>query len=319
VIPTLDLTGLSEGDEAAVDRVGTDIRAIFGTVGFAYVVGHGIEGDVVDDAFVASQAFHALPLADKMAIEVNEFHRGYLPINTSTVVTSSVDRATAPNQSASLMIMHESAGRSASGAGPLDGPNQWPPTLSDLRAPIDAFGSAMERVARSLIPAIERALDASPGELGRHFVEPTTFLRLLHYPRVEAEQASFGSTPHTDYGFITLLAQDDVGGLQVRSSTGDWLDVDPRPGTLVMNTADMLRRWSNGKLISTPHRVLAATRRDRYSLPFFFDPNTNTQVAPLTSCREATNPLFEPVIYGDYLVERLSRNHRQHVERRLGN
>jgi len=300
------------------------IAEIYSTVGFAYVENHGVDPTVISDAFAASQRFHHLPLADKMAIEINEHHRGYIPINTSTTVTSSIAEVTRPNQSASLMVMHEiDVTDPEVESMPLAGPNQWPARLPDIVEPILAYAAALEVVARRLVASIEQALGAVPGSLVEHFDRPTTFLRLLHYPSTSDDEdvsaasgEQFGSAPHSDYGFLTLLAQDDVGGLQVRSSDGSWLDVEPRPGTLVLNTADILHRWSNGRLISTPHRVLPAGRNDRYSLPYFFDPDVRSVVEPLPSCvAPGERPAFEPVVYGDYLMHRSRSNHAQHQAR----
>ena len=319
MIPTIDLTGLGTPGCADHGRIAAQLVDIYSTVGFAYLSNHGVDEAVVEAAFEASRKFHALPLASKMAIEVNEYHRGYIPINTSTTTTSSVATVTKPNQSASLMLMHEVSPDSelARAGAPLAGPNQWPSALPEINAPLLAYVRAMTTVARGLVTTLEVALGAEPESLLQYFETPTTFLRLLHYPPTagEAAEGFFGSAPHSDYGFITLLAQDDVGGLQVRGEDGRWIDVVPRDGTLVMNTADILHRWSNGRLISTPHRVRTNPAVERFSLPFFFDPDIRTRVEPLPSCvMPGSDPLFEPVVYGDYLMHRLRSNHQQHGE-----
>ena len=321
VIPTIDLTALGNSDPAAQHKIATHLAEVYSTVGFAYLSNHGIADDVVQAAFGASRRFHELPMAEKMAIEVNEHHRGYIPINTSTTTTSSVAAVTKPNQSASLMLMHEvppDSDLARSGA-PLAGPNQWPADLPEIKEPLQVYVEAMEQLARQLVTSVELALGVEPNTLLQHFETPTTFLRLLHYPAAQTppEPGFFGSAPHSDYGFITLLAQDAVGGLQVRASDCQWIDVPYRAGHLVMNTADILHRWSNGRLISTPHRVLASSGVERFSLPFFFDPDVRTRVAPLSSCIEpGSDPMFEPIVYGDYLMHRLQSNHRQHQEAR---
>jgi isopenicillin N synthase-like dioxygenase len=320
-IPTIDLSGLVANEPGQLARIGREIGEIYSTVGFAYVTNHGVSQPLIDAAFAASQQFHALPLDEKLAIEINDAHRGYIPINTSTTVTSSVDRVTRPNQSASLMVMHkvhDDDPRIVQGVY-LAGPNQWPASLPEIKAPLMAYVASMERLGLSLVGAIEITLGAEPGSLLQHFQTPTTFLRLLHYPtsgggsNTDADDGAFGSAPHSDYGFLTLLAQDDVGGLQVRGHENTWIDVPPVEGTFVLNTADILHRWSNGRLISTPHRVGASKGAERYSLPFFFDPDVRSTVAPLPSCVDAGEaPAFTPVVYGDYLMHRLRSNHTQH-------
>jgi isopenicillin N synthase-like dioxygenase len=141
---------------------------------------------------------------------------------------------------------------------------------------------------------------------------------MLYYPPHPAQSPDdlFGSAPHTDYGFITILLQDDVGGLQVRNLAGEWIDAPYRPGAFVMNSADILHRWSNGRFISTPHRVINRSGRARYSNPFFFDPDMKAEINPLPGCVSADNPpRYEAVVYGDYLMARLRANHDQHAKR----
>jgi isopenicillin N synthase-like dioxygenase len=137
---------------------------------------------------------------------------------------------------------------------------------------------------------------------------PTTFLRLLHYPphAVDAPEDAFGSAPHTDYGFITILVQDNQGGLEVRRKDGTWLAAPPIEGTWVVNVADMLARWTNGRWQSTPHRVKNLSGGDRYSCPYFFDMSMDSIVEVLPTCGTAQHPA---VRYGDYLMERLDKNY----------
>lgn len=110
---------------------------------------------------------------------------------------------------------------------------------------------------------------------------------------------------------MTILAQDSSGGLQVRGPDGEtWLDVPPKPGAFVLNIGDIGERWSNRRLRSTPHRVVNRTGRDRYSIPYFFDPGAATVVAPLACCvASGERPSYEPITYGDYLLAKLDANH----------
>jgi isopenicillin N synthase-like dioxygenase len=281
-----------------------------GKIGFAYIGGHGVPQDVIDGAFTASRAFHASPDELKRALAINEYHRGFMWLASSTVVTSSVARVTRPNLSESLMVMHEAAAGEI--GQPLQGPNRWPDWLPGFRAAIDAYRIELERVSRAVIRLIAVALDLPADALDRHFARPTTFLRLLRYPPhpAEAGDDQFGSAPHTDYGIITLLAQDDSGGLQVRRRDGGWIDAAPLPGTFVLNVADMLARWTNDRFVSTPHRVVNRSGGDRYSLPFFFDTDMDAVIECLPTCTGPGNlPRYEPVRYGDYLMDRLNRNY----------
>ena len=181
-----------------------------------------------------------------------------------------------------------------------------------------AYNIAMVGLARKIIQAIAVALGGNLTDLDAHFARPTTFLRMLYYPPQPPQSPDdlYGSAPHTDYGFITILVQDEVGGLQVRNVAGEWIDAPSMAGAFVMNTADILHRWSNGRFISTPHRVINRSGRARYSNPFFFDPDMRTEIVPLANCVTVENPRrYEPVVYGDYLMARLNANHEQHHAR----
>ena len=319
-IPVIDLEPLQDGAAAGLRRVADAIREAYSQVGFAYLINHGVAQAMIEALFEASRQFHALPRADKMAIEINSFHRGFIPLNTSTVKTSSVAKVTRPNQSESFMMMHDLPDDDpdvAAGA-PLAGPNQWPQRLPSFRPAVMAYNDALAALGRKLVRAISVALGGGPDDLDTYFERPTTFLRLLSYPEQppQTPEEVFGSAPHTDYGFITILAQDDAGGLQVRNVAGEWIDAPYRPGTFVMNSADILHRWSNGRFISTPHRVINRSGRTRYSNPFFFDPNIHAAIAPLPSCVSAARPAaYPPVVFGDYLMARLRKNYNQHQQR----
>lgn len=306
-IPVIDL----RAPEVRRGEIVASLRAAYTDVGFAYLEGHGVDPALVESTFVASRRFHALPLEEKLALRVNEWHRGYLPFAESTIVASTIERATKPNRSESLMVMHEADPDDPTRQeDPLAGPNQWP-ELAGFRDAIEAYERAVRAIARTLVELFEEALGARPGELTERFAAPTTFLRLLHYPPQEPDaEDGFGSAPHTDYGFVTILAQDDAGGLQVRTPDGAaWIDAPPRAGAFVLNVGDVGARWSNDRLRSTPHRVLNRTGRDRYSIPYFFDPGATADLAPLACCVGSDGPRYESVTYGEYLMGKLDANH----------
>jgi isopenicillin N synthase-like dioxygenase len=318
-IPVIDIAPLLESSAAGERHVADQIAAAYSQVGFSYLTGHDVAPELVDGIFRASADFHALPHAEKMSLEVNEFHRGFIPINTSTAVTSSIEIARKPNQSESFMLMHElpEDDPDVLAGAPLAGPNQWPASLPGFRPAVRAYVEALSGLARRLVRVVALALGAPVDALDPYFARPTTFLRLLYYPPQAPQSPAdlFGSAPHTDYGFITILLQDDVGGLQVRNVAGEWIDAPYRPGAFVMNTGDILHRWSNGRFISTPHRVINRSGRARYSNPFFFDPDMRAEIAPLASCVSAAEPArFEPLVYGEFLMNELRANHVQHQE-----
>lgn len=301
-IPVIRLGNRSNADLAA------EFLAAYGTTGFGYIDDHGIPPELTEAVFEASRQFHALPLAQKMAIEVNKNHRGYIPINTSTDVNSTLADVKKPNQSASFMMMREDV--QVDLATYLSGPNQWP-GLPGFRETLEAYVTAMSQLGRRLMKIALQAADVTDTSVLKAFETPTLWLRLLHYPPQPDQSPDdlYGSAPHNDFGCLTLLSQDSVGGLQVRTPAGHWVDAPYRPGALVVNVGDMLHRMSNGRLLSTPHRVINRSGRERYSVPFFFDPHVNTVIEPLPGTGE---PEFAPLRFADFLRGELEAAYDAH-------
>ncbi len=310
-LPVIDLGGLPDDDDAEL-AIGREIDDAFRNVGFCYFSHTGIDPVLFEAVFAASRRFHAQPMPAKRAIAMNSFHRGYMSPKSSLIETSSVARVTQPNDSELFMLMHEVPPGDPRYGTPLNGPNLWPDALPGFREPVRAYDRAMHDFCQRLLRPIARALGLPRDTFRRDFRRPTTFLRLLHYPphAPGAPDDAFGSAPHTDYGFVTILAQDNVGGLEVRPRGGDWIAAPPIPGTVVVNVADMLARWTNDRWQSTPHRVKNLSGVDRYSCPYFFDMDLECTVGCLDTCHGPGDPpRYAPVRYGDYLLERLDRNY----------
>lgn len=307
-IPVIGVGALYDGDIKSKQALAATCRAILRDVGFAYIVNHDVPETLINRVRDESKKFFGQPMEEKKALAMNAWHRGYMAPNSSTIVTSSVANNTKPNQSESFLVMHELAPDDPDllAGKPLQGPNQWPERQPALCAAVQDYVARMEDLSRRLTELIALCLELPADYFRPHFERPTTFLRLLHYPPTPIEDGLFGSAPHTDYGFITLLAQDDIGGLQVRNKDGDWIDAPPIEGSFVMNVADILSHWSGGLFASTPHRVINASGQDRYSQPFFFDPSMDALITPLAGEKAGK----ETLRYGDYLMERLDKNYR---------
>ncbi len=305
-IPVLDASCLQDGSDRS--QLTADFAKAYGETGFGYIINHGIDQALIDAAFKASAEFHALPHKAKMAVELNHLHRGYIPINTSTDVNSKLADVKKPNQSASFMMMREDAAENPDAF--LSGPNQWP-DLEGFRDTLTAYHDALKGLAQNLMEVALAAANVTDTSVLKHFETPTTWLRLLHYPPQPAASPDdlYGSAPHTDFGCLTILAQDGVGGLQVQTPAGNWVDAPKIPGSFVVNVGDMLNRMSNGRLKSTPHRVINKSGKERYSCPFFFDPNVACDVAPLAGTGA---PEFEAINFGDFLRGELQAGYDKH-------
>jgi isopenicillin N synthase-like dioxygenase len=175
--------------------------------------------------------------------------------------------------------------------------------------------AALESVGQAVLRGVAESLGLAPGYFReRYTADPLTLFRIFNYPAQQAEDPGWGVGEHTDYGLLTLLKQDDAGGLQVRTETG-WIDVPPLPGSFVCNLGDMLERMTGGRTRSTPHRVRNVAGRDRLSFPFFLDPGFDVEVRPIALPTESSTVdrwdgesvhAFEGT-YGEYLLRKVGR------------
>jgi len=315
-IPIIDVKNLYSEIPSETESIATDFINAYSTLGFSYITNHGIENEIISDVFEASREFHSLPLSEKNKITLNELHRGYIAIDTSTDVNSDLAKVKKPNQSESFMMMRE--------AGPddpdvkngsyLTGTNVWPNEPSRFKERVIKYADIMTKLCDQLTLIITKALGIRELEYRYLFERPTIWLRLLHYPpQMLNDEDLYGSAPHRDFGALTVLAQDQVGGLQVQTPEGGWLDIPELPNSFVVNVGNMLHRLTNGLLISTPHRVINKSGKERYSCPFFYDPNINAVIKPQGNGVSSSNPeKYKPIIYGDYLKHELTSTYTQH-------
>ena len=317
-IPVIDFAPAFLGEPGGLDAVAVQVREASERVGFFYLAGHGVPSSTVEAAFEASREFHAMPLEEKLTLQINENNIGYLPVNQSIQGASQVHKATRPNYNESFFISHDRGpGHPDVVAGtPLRGRNQWPEGHHAMRAAMVAYFKTMEAVGERTLPVLARSLDMPPGHFTRHFEnEAHINLRFLHYPPQEIDDdEQFGQGPHTDNSFITMLAREDAPGLAVRLPSGEWLAPPVIPGTFLVNLGNIMKRWSNDRFLSTPHGVLNDTGNDRYSIAFFFSPNVEAVIECLPSCTGADNPpRYPPAVYRDLVLDFYNANyfHRQ--------
>lgn len=288
-VPLIDLAAGTAAQQAR------EIDAALRSAGFFGIVGHGVPAAVVAAAFDAGHRFFALPQADKERWHIDRWplRRGFDPIGWQAL-----DVAAPPDLKESFYLGVEAIG-----------PNQWPDEslVPGFRVACDAYADAMLQLARRLMGLFERALELPPGALEHYHRHPTCTTRLLHYPPQPAlaEPGQIGCGAHTDWGALTLLAQDDAGGLQVHSGgeSGDWVDIPPQAGAFVVNVGDMMPRWTNDRWRSTMHRVInRLTGRGRWSIAYFYDLDADASIAPLPTCTSATNPArYAPITAGEHL------------------
>lgn len=193
------------------------------------------------------------------------------------------------------------------GSSPMQGENLWPP-LDGFRNPIERFHDAAMDLCEQLLRAMALSLDLAEDHLAPFHAAPVCTLRLLHYPRpVDADVEDFGAGAHTDWGAVTVLAQDDSGSLEVLSKSGEWVDVPPIPGAFVINVGDLMQRRTNDRYVSTMHRVIGVPGTDRYSIACFFDLDHDARIECLPTCASSdVPPRHAPITAGEHLTERSS-------------
>ncbi|MBT6277703.1 MAG: isopenicillin N synthase family oxygenase [Chromatiales bacterium] len=306
-IPTLDVSAMLAGQPGALESAAEQLRQALEEVGFYYLVGHGVSRALRDSVFDAVERFHAQPLESKLAIRANVHNVGYMPVNGYVSRSSRISTSNKPNLVEALFVKRDLAADHPDViANKLYRPaNQWPDGMPGFRDVVVAYCDAMESLCLSMLPVYARALELPADYFADAFSEPQYALRMSHYPPAETgDDDQFGVAPHTDSSFLTMLAQADLPGLEVRMPDGAWLQAPAVADGFVVNSGDMLRRWTNHRFLSTPHRVRNLNPgKDRYAIPFFFDATVDYPMACLPSCRGLQNPpRYEPVTYTDYMV-----------------
>jgi isopenicillin N synthase-like dioxygenase len=302
-IPVIDVSALEGPDDAAARRVAEEIRRASIEVGFFYVSRHGVPRDLVRATLMAAKYFFLLPEATRRAIAVNGAHRGYVPFAQTT--QPGRERPDLKESFNFAYPFSESELEEFAGLA-LIGRNQWPAGETAWRGVLEDYYRAVFGLGQRILEAFAIALRIERDFFRGRYRHPLVRARLLHYPpQPPDDEAQFGAAEHTDYGAITMLWQDDAGGLQVQNRAGEWIDAPPIDETFVINIGDMMARWSNDLFVSTPHRVINRSGRERYSIPVFFDPDYETTVDCLPNCASAQNPArYPPIVAGDYITAR---------------
>ena len=309
-LPVIDFTPMASADPAARARVAAALRAACLDHGFFYATGTGVPDAVTRDMLAAAQEVFALPEAEKLALakDSSPAGRGYEKMSGQRLEAG----AQADLKEGYMLGLDLPADDWRVRAGwAQHGPNQWPASLPEWRERVERYYGAMLGLAGTIMRAVALSLDVEEGYFDDCFRDSIANLRLLHYPPQPANAGldARGAGAHTDWGAITILLQDDVGGLQVKDGDG-WIDAPLLPGAFIINLGDLMPRWTNGLYRSTVHRVINRSGRERYSVPFFFDGRGDyvSEIVP-TCLKPGEAPRFAPLSVNDHMAEmvRLTR------------
>lgn len=307
-LPIVDMAGVREGNPSSIARAALDIHAAFTTVGFLYVTNHGLPDPVIRAAVGEARGFFHQTVEKKREVAINKRHRGFNALGDALMY-----EATKPDYKEFYTIGLELAEDDPDvvAGEPLRGPNNWPAARPGLRSAMTAYYDAIGLCGADLLACVAVSLGAAPDFFADKYSKRLQRTQAIYYPPHPAGAGpdQFGLAPHTDFGCITLLWQDQSGGLEVQErQTRQWIAAAPIPGTLVVNVADLLQRWTNDRYASTPHRVLNRSGRERFSIATFYDPDFKAVVDPRQLGVPAAECRYEPITAGAHILGRIERS-----------
>ena len=285
-LPVIDISGLSSRSIADRKAVAAQLHAACLDKGFFYIQHHGVPETLVEYVFNEAATFFALPADRKAQVDKSKSkaNRGYEPLQGQTL-----EAGTPPDLKEGYYIGPEHKPDDPRViAGMFNhGTNQWSAQQPNFRPVMLAYLDVMLDLSARMMRGMALSLDLPEDYFADFCADAMASVRLLHYPPQPAlaRPGQKGAGAHTDFGGLTLLRQDDVGGLQVWDQSSDgWIHADPLPGTFIVNLGDMIARWTNDCYRSTVHRVVNASGRERYSVPFFYSGNFAHKVECIPTC-----------------------------------
>jgi len=302
-LPIIDISPLNSENRDDWQPVIKQIDSACRELGFFYVVGHGIPQQQFDYIESMADALFSLPEEQKrlISIEDSKNHRGWGRLNAEKLdPEGELDCKESFDMALDLSPFHSQVQRCPK----LYGPNQYPKIHGFAQAMGQHYSLTLD-VGIRILKAMAIALGEDENFFANRFSLPISVLRMLHYPSQLSEANGAGA--HTDYGCITLLYQDQSGGLQVLNKQDQWMDAPPVKGAFVVNIGDLMQRWTNDIYRSTKHRVSSPTSgKSRFSMPFFVEPDFDTPITTLDSClKEKGNEGGYPLITaGDWILSR---------------
>jgi isopenicillin N synthase-like dioxygenase len=316
-VPVIDISALVSQTSSYSDVIADKIRQACQDYGFFYIVGHGVDEQLQEQLEHLSQQFFAQDVETKLKIRMalgGKAWRGYFPVGNE--LTSGK-----PDLKEGIYFgteLEEDHALVKAGV-PMHGRNLFPSNIPQFRETVLNYIDSMTKLGHTLMAGIALSLGLEKSYFAERYTkDPLILFRIFNYPPNQSlSKSEWGVGEHTDYGVLTILKQDNIGGLQVKSKSG-WIDAPPIPGSFVCNIGDMLDRMTQGLYRSTPHRVQNLSTSHRLSFPFFFDPNFNVEVKPIElndivvnddkSDRWDKASVHEfRGTYGDYLLNKVSK------------
>ncbi len=311
-IPVIDVATLMSGQDGAAEVVASAIVEACQRIGFFYIKGHGIAPEVIDRATRVMREYFQLSAEVKGHCAITKGQRGWLAVGQARLEGS----ATHDLKEIFFWGPESWHPRLQQDGESLVTTNVWPDDdFPVLRSALLPYYDAAQVVGRRLLSAIAIGLGVDRDFFESRYTSPLARGQLVYYPVSSASDESelrFGSSPHTDFGILTLLLQDENGGLQVKNRDGEWVAALPIEGTLVCNIGDLLHRWSNESLSSNFHRVINRSSNKRHSLVVFFDPDPDAVIDPADLGFPEGREQYPPITTGEYIQGKNRKNFTQY-------
>lgn len=297
-IPLVDIAPIFGGDSDARCKMDAALIDACERVGFFYVTNHRVPEELQARMMKVTEDFFALPLDAKMDVVMTKSHayRGYRPFGAI-----GADKTKKARGQEGFQIQRELSedDPDVKAGKPLHAPNLWPKDQPELRAVMLDYYAAMEDLSMKLMRAFARGLGLAENYFDERHKKSLSMQRILHYPRHKAtDESEIGIRAHTDSGELTIILQDDVGGLEVLNKEGDWVQARPVDGSFIVNLGRAMEAWTNGRFVATPHRVINRDGDNRYSMPFFTNPDYDVILAPVPGTEGYGND-HPPMIAGE--------------------
>ena len=311
-IPIISISGLFSSLLEDRLNVAMQMKQACEDKGFFYIADHGVSKNLQHEVFEQSRQFFDLPTDEKEKIHKKNSiaNCGYEPLKNQTLeagTPADLKEGFYAGREYALDSKEVIARRFNHGL------NQWPSQLPEFQLKMQAYLAELEVLAKYLMRGLALSLALDEYYFDDFCQDSLVTLRLLHYPPQPAnpEPNEKGCGAHTDFGALTLLLQDQQGGLQVWDKhTENWIDAPPIEGTYVINLGDLIARWTNNRYKSTLHRVINQSGKQRYSIPFFFGGHPDYQVACIETCKAPNEPaLFEPTTVEKHHIEMYRRTY----------
>ena len=273
-------------------------------LGFIYIKNHDISENLINDLRKDGLNFFRSSTDDKSKVLITKKHRGWLGFGGAKMG----DKAK-PDLKESFIWGYQYDDGSLPDDHQLRGVNKWPKFLPSLQQNAMSYFHQINELAKNLLTCFAMGLNLKENFFIRNCNAPLSRASLVYYPDQPKEmgEMQFGVSEHTDFGLLTILCQDSVGGLQIKGLDGQWFHAPPIDGTLIVNVADLLSRWTGGIYKSTPHRVVNSSGQERLSIVLAFDPDPETLINPGEIPEIEKNTNEEPITCGDYLIWRFNK------------